>query len=64
MVTAWACASIAFSTNSAIAFNGLLCESAMIRMAFQLGISAHRDRPFRHRDRPFRSNVTAHFGRS
>jgi hypothetical protein len=28
-------ASIEFSTNSAIAFKGLLCESAMIRMAFQ-----------------------------
>ena len=24
-----------FSTNSAMAFSGLLCESAMIRMAFQ-----------------------------
>ncbi len=29
---------------------------------WRMGISAHRDRPFRHRDRPFRSNVTAHFG--
>ena len=33
MVFAWA--SIEFSTNSAIAFRGLLCESAMIRIAFQ-----------------------------
>ena len=31
----FACASIEFSTNSAIAFNGLLCESAIIRIAFQ-----------------------------
>src|SRR5579875_570861 len=35
MVTVLACASIEFSTNSAIAFKGLLCESAMMRIAFQ-----------------------------
>jgi hypothetical protein len=33
MVRAWA--SMLFSTNSAMAFRGLLCESAMIRIAFQ-----------------------------
>ena len=33
MVLAWA--SMLFSTNSAMAFSGLLCESAMIRIAFQ-----------------------------
>src|SRR5271165_5917610 len=33
MVLAWA--SMLFSTNSAIAFKGLLCERAMIRIAFQ-----------------------------
>jgi hypothetical protein len=33
MVAAFA--SILFSTNSAIAFKGLLCESAMMRIAFQ-----------------------------
>src|SRR6267142_3349031 len=32
---AFACASILFSMNSAIAFKGLLCESAMMRIAFQ-----------------------------
>ena len=35
MVMVFACASIEFSTNSAIAFKGLLCESAMMRIAFQ-----------------------------
>src|SRR5208283_2019578 len=30
-----ACASMLFSTNSAIAFRGLLCERAMMRIAFQ-----------------------------
>ncbi len=30
-----ACASMLFSTNSAIDLSGLLCESAMIRIAFQ-----------------------------
>ena len=30
-----ACASMLFSTNSAMALSGLACESAMIRMAFQ-----------------------------
>src|SRR5215469_9896509 len=33
IVLAWA--SMPFSTNSAIAFNGLLCERAMMRIAFQ-----------------------------
>src|ERR1700722_9385505 len=33
MVLAWA--SMLFSTNSAMALSGLLCESAMIRIAFQ-----------------------------
>jgi hypothetical protein len=33
MGLAWA--SMLFSTNSAIAFKGLLCESAMFRIAFQ-----------------------------
>src|ERR1035438_6786822 len=31
----FACASMQFSTNSAMALSGLLCERAMIRMAFQ-----------------------------
>ena len=35
MVILLAFASMEFSTNSAIALRGLLCESAMIRMAFQ-----------------------------
>src|SRR5437763_14926520 len=30
-----ACASMLFSTNSAMASSGLLCENAMIRIAFQ-----------------------------
>lgn len=33
IVFAWA--SMLFSTNSAIAFSGLLCDRAMMRMAFQ-----------------------------
>ena len=35
MVMVVACASMLFSTNSAIALSGLLCDSAMIRIAFQ-----------------------------
>src|SRR5690349_3439033 len=35
MATVSACASIQFSTNSAIALSGLLCDRAMIRIAFQ-----------------------------
>src|SRR5579864_5288608 len=35
MVMVLACASMLFSTNSAMALSGLACESAMIRMAFQ-----------------------------
>jgi hypothetical protein len=35
MVMVLALASIEFSTNSATALSGLLCESAMMRMAFQ-----------------------------
>src|SRR6516165_6709986 len=35
MVTVLACASMLFSTNSAMALRGLACDSAMIRMAFQ-----------------------------
>src|SRR5882724_6263041 len=35
MAMVLACASMLFSTNSAMALSGLLCESAMIRIAFQ-----------------------------
>jgi len=35
IVTSVAWASMQFWTNSAIAFSGWLCESAMIRIAFQ-----------------------------
>src|ERR1700682_5539814 len=35
MATVLACASMQFSTNSAMALSGLLCERAMIRIAFQ-----------------------------
>src|ERR1700682_6260486 len=35
MAMVLACASMQFSTNSAIALSGLLCERAMIRIAFQ-----------------------------
>src|SRR5439155_10642617 len=35
MAMVLACASMLFSTNSAIALSGLLCENAMIRIAFQ-----------------------------
>src|ERR1700722_11156010 len=44
MVMVLARASMLFSTNSAMAFSGLLCESAMIRMAFQS--SPIRNLPF------------------
>src|SRR5215469_12702211 len=44
ITTVLACASILFSTNSAIAFRGLLWESAMMRMAFQS--SPIRNLPF------------------
>src|SRR5437660_12608849 len=35
MAIVLACASILFSTNSAMALSGLLCDRAMIRIAFQ-----------------------------
>src|SRR5207249_11681821 len=35
MAMVLACASMLFSTNSAMALSGLLCDSAMMRMAFQ-----------------------------
>ena len=35
MTIVFACASMLFSTSSATAFNGLLCDSAMIVIAFQ-----------------------------
>src|SRR5258705_1348792 len=35
MAMVFACASMEFSTNSAMALSGLLCERAMIRIAFQ-----------------------------
>src|SRR6185437_1097757 len=35
IVIVLACASIEFSTNLVIAFRGLLCDSAMMRIAFQ-----------------------------
>src|SRR5215468_9270632 len=35
MVMVLACASMLFSTSSAMALSGLACESAMIRIAFQ-----------------------------
>src|SRR5215469_4790717 len=44
ITTVLACASMLFSTNSAIAFRGLLWESAMMRMAFQS--SPIRNLPF------------------
>src|SRR5215831_2880947 len=44
ITTVLACASMLFSTNSAIAFRGLLWESAMMRIAFQS--SPIRNLPF------------------
>jgi hypothetical protein len=38
MVTEDALASMLFSTSSAIAFSGLLCDSAMMVIAFQLSL--------------------------
>src|SRR5271165_324854 len=35
MAMVLACASMLFSTNSAMALSGLLCDRAMIRIAFQ-----------------------------
>jgi hypothetical protein len=35
IVIVFASASMLFSTNSAIAFKGLLCDSSMMRIAFQ-----------------------------